>query len=118
MKRALVILDHGSRKPEAHAHLERLAASVRERAPELLVQIAHMELAEPDLALAISRCVAAGADEVAVHPLFLVPGRHLTHDIPELVESAAAAHPGVRVHLLEALGDRPELADLILSTLG
>ena len=87
MSRALVILDHGSRRAEAHAQLEALAASVRERAPELFVSVAHLELAEPSLADAVEACIAAGAQEVCVHPLFLAPGRHLADDVPRLVES-------------------------------
>lgn len=117
MTRALVIVDHGSRRSEAHAHLEGLAAAVRERAPGLEVRIAHMELAAPSVADAIDACARAGADEIAVHPLFLAPGRHLAHDIPELIAAAAGRHPGVRIRLLEPLGTRPELADLILASL-
>jgi len=117
LKRALVIVDHGSRQPEAHAHLERIAAAVRDRAPGLEVRVAHMELAEPSIADAIAASVAAGAEEVCVHPFFLVPGRHLASDIPALISAAAADHPEVRIRLLEPLGDRHELADLILATL-
>lgn len=117
MSRGLVIVDHGSRKPEAHEHLERVAEAVRARAPELVVRVAHMELAEPDLAAALEACVEAGVDEIAVHPLFLVPGRHLSEDIPRLLAEAAERHPGVRVRLLEPVGSRPELAELILATL-
>ena len=43
-----------------------------------------------------------GAEEVLVHPLFLVPGRHLTRDIPALVRQVEARvraenKPGGRV---------------------
>ena len=117
MKRALVIVDHGSRRPEAHRHLETLAEQVQSRAAELLVCAAHMELAEPSLEKAIDRCVEAGAEEVLVHPLFLAPGRHLAQDIPRLVEEAVARHPGLRVRITAALGERPELVELILASL-
>jgi sirohydrochlorin ferrochelatase len=114
---ALILVDHGSRKSEAHEHLEKIAAAVRERRAGLDVRVAHMELASPSLAEAVAACVEAGADEIAVHPFFLVPGRHMAEDIPALVEAAAAAHPGVHVRVLEPLGVRPELADLILASL-
>ena len=115
--RALVIVDHGSRRPDAHAHLETLGRRVQERAPELLVRIAHMEQAEPSLAQTIEACIGEGVSEVAVHPLFLAPGRHLTEDIPALVEGVRASHPGVTIRLLDPVGAREELADLILATL-
>ncbi len=115
--RALIILDHGSRLPEAHAALERLAGALRRRAPGLIVCAAHLEQAEPTLAQAIERCAAEGASAISVHPLFLAPGRHLTRDIPEQLEAARRARPELEIQLLAALGTRDELADLILATL-
>ena len=114
MKRALVIVDHGSRADAAHAHLEAIAARVRERAPEWIVRAAHMELAPPSLDEAVEACVREGAEEVSVHPFFLSPGRHLSEDIPALVRAAAERHPGVRVRLTRAVGELPELVELIL----
>ncbi len=117
MTRALVIVDHGSRREEAHLQLETLAHRVRERAPELRVYLAHLELVEPTLEQALARCAAAGCNEVAVHPLFLAPGRHLIEDLPARVELAAASHPGLRVCVTQPLGAREELADLVLASL-
>lgn len=115
--RGLIIVDHGSRRPDAHEHLARVAAAVRERCPDLLVSVAHMELAAPSLAEALDACVASGANPVWIHPLFLVPGHHLVTDIPALVASAASRHPDVAIELTPALGMSPGIADLILSTL-
>jgi sirohydrochlorin cobaltochelatase len=115
--RALVILDHGSRAPEAHAHLLRLAEAVARLAPDLRVRVAHLEQAEPGLPEAIRALAAEGAREISVHPLFLAPGRHLEHDVPAQLRAARAAHPGLSIRLCEPLGSRPELAELILRTL-
>ncbi len=117
MTRALIILDHGSRRPEAHEHLERIAARVRESDASLCVFTAHLELAEPSLADAIAACADAGYGEVAIHPLFLIPGNHVARDIPEIVAEAARRHPELDIRLLEPIGERPELASLILATL-
>ena len=117
MSRALLIVDHGSRRPEAHAHLERLAAQVRERAPELYVYIAHLEMAQPSVEDALAACVRDGLHDVAIHPLFLIPGRHLTHDLPEQIRRACAAQPELSVRLLDSLGEHPGLADLVLESL-
>ncbi|NNL86559.1 MAG: cobalamin biosynthesis protein CbiX, partial [Myxococcales bacterium] len=74
------------------------------------------ELASPSLAEALDRCVAAGAREVWVHPFFLVPGRHLSTDIPAQLAAEAERHPGVSVQLTSALGMTAGIADLVLST--
>jgi sirohydrochlorin ferrochelatase len=114
MRRALLIVDHGSGRPEAHEHLERIAARVSELAPDWVVRVAHMELASPSIEAGIEACVSDGADEVSIHPLFLVPGRHLTEDIPGLVRDAARRHPHVQIRITESLGASPGLPALIL----
>lgn len=119
MKRALVIVDHGSRRAEANEHLERVAAEVGRLARGVPVYVAHMDLASPSIDEAIAACARDGAEEVLVHPFFLVPGQHLRGDIPALVEEAAARHPGVRVRVTEPLGSAPGIAELIVrSALG
>jgi len=114
VKRALLIIDHGSRLPQAHQHLEAIAREVRERAPGWIVGVAHMELVAPSLEEAVDACVRDGATEIVVHPFFLVPGQHLTRDIPELIARAAAKHPGVGIALTDPIGEAPGIADLVL----
>ncbi len=117
MSRALLIVDHGSRRPEAHEHLEWIAEQVRRARPGLAVYIAHMELAEPSIADAVLACARDGVSELVVHPFFLVPGLHLAEDVPALVEEAARGHTGLRFRITEPVGSAPDIARLILSTL-
>ncbi len=114
MKRAIVLVDHGSRRAEANAVLDEIAVRLRRRRPDCLVEPAHMELASPTLGEAIDACVAAGASEIVVHPYFLVPGRHSTRDIPTLVREATRRHPGVAVRVSEPLGVHDALLDVVL----
>jgi sirohydrochlorin ferrochelatase len=112
--RAIVLIDHGSRLPEANAVVEEVAAALRARLGGAPVEVAHLELAPPDLAEAVSRCVARGAAEIDVQPFFLAPGRHSTRDIPRLAAAAAERHPGVSIRVGEPLGAHPALVDAVL----
>lgn len=117
MKRAVLLVDHGSRRAEANRTLDEVAELVRARRPDWIVQVAHMELASPGIAEGLAACLAKGAHEVVVHPYFLAPGRHSTRDIPRMVREAAASHPGLgalRVRVSEPLGSHPALVDAIL----
>ena len=116
--RAYVIVDHGSREPEANAVVEEVAAQVGAHLGGAPVRAAHMELAAPSLAEALDACVAGGAGEVVVVPYFLAPGRHSTGDIPRLAAEAAARHPGVTVRVTEPLGVHPGLVEAVLDRLG
>jgi sirohydrochlorin ferrochelatase len=112
--RAILLVDHGSRRPEANALLEALAERLRRRLPDRLVQVAHMELAQPSIEQGIDACATAGASEVVVHPYFLAPGSHTTQTIPERVEEAKRRHPGLRVRISEPLGLHEKLLDVVL----
>src|SRR6266850_167227 len=94
-KPALLLIDHGSRRQDANDLLPQVARMVREMSGFKIVYFAHMELAEPTIQQGFDACVAAGADEVIVHPYFLGPGRHSISDIPRMVAQAAATHAGV-----------------------
>ena len=70
---AVVLIDHGSRETAANAVVESVANALRARLPRRTVEIAHLELAPPDLADAVARSVALGAREIVVQPFFLAP---------------------------------------------
>jgi sirohydrochlorin ferrochelatase len=114
-RRALLIVDHGSRSADANRQLEELAARVRAARPELVVELAHMEIAPPTIADGVAGCVRAGAREVVVCPWFLGPGRHTTETIPELVARAAADYDGLHVRIAEPLGIDERLIEVLLS---
>jgi sirohydrochlorin ferrochelatase len=119
VKRAIVIVDHGSRQAAANSVVEQLAQLVQARAGAgVAVSSAHLEAAEPSLPSALDVCVSRGAREVTVQPLFLVPGRHATQDLPELLSAARQRHPGVRFELGAVIGPDPLLAELILRRCG
>ncbi len=110
----IVLVDHGSKRDEANALLEDVAQLFRGTTSAAIVEIAHMELAEPTIAQAIARCVALGARRIVVHPYFLAPGRHSTADIPRMVAEAAAAHPGLAYSVTAPLGLDLRMTDIIL----
>jgi sirohydrochlorin ferrochelatase len=109
----IIIVDHGSRRAEANALLDTIAAHYRARTGAAIVEPAHMELAEPSIAQAFDRCVAAGAETVVIALFFLSPGRHSREDIPQLAAEAAARHPGVHWYITPPLGQNPALIDLL-----
>lgn len=118
VRRAVLLVDHGSRRPEASAQLDTLARRVAERLPGWIVETAHLELVPPSLAEGLAACVAAGARDVVIHPFLLAPGRHVLEDLPRLAAEAAARHPGVVVRVSEALGLHEKLVDVVLERIG
>lgn len=112
--RAVLLVDHGSKRAEANRRLHELARELAERGPYDIVEAAHMEIAAPDIAAGFARCAERGAESVVVHPFFLSPGRHVVEDIPRLCREAAAAHPRIRWCVSEPVGASPLLTDAVL----
>jgi len=111
---AVLLIDHGSRRAEANALLEAVAEEVRQRLPGRIVQVAHMEIAEPSIEQGVEACVNAGASAIVVHPYFLGPGNHTRNDIPKLVAAAAARHVNLQITLSDPLGLHSKLIDVVL----
>jgi sirohydrochlorin ferrochelatase len=119
MNRAIVLIDHGSRRAEANDALEEVAEAIRGIAGEsLVVATAHMEIVAPTLRDALVACVEAGAREIVVVPYFLSPGRHVSEDIPAMAEEAARGLEDVRVRVTAPLGPDEALARLALVRVG
>ncbi len=109
----VVVVDHGSRRTGSNAVFESFVRSTSDRLPYPIVEVAHMELAEPTVGTAFDRCVTAGATVVVVAPWFLGPGSHWDRDLPALAAEAAGRHPGIRWLVAAPLGPDPLLLDLV-----
>lgn len=91
----VIIVDHGSRRQESNCMLDAFVDMYRKRTGHPIVELAHMELAQPTIKEAFDSCVNQGAARVIISPYFLSPGRHWKQDIPSLAAEAAKEHPGV-----------------------
>jgi len=110
---ALQLIAHGSRRAEANADLEHVAAEVRARGRYPVVQVSFLELAEPDIEGGGALCVEAGASDVILLPYFLSPGKHVVEDLTAARDRLAARFPAVRFTLAEPLGRHPLLIDVV-----
>ncbi|MGL6095915.1 MAG: sirohydrochlorin chelatase [Fimbriiglobus sp.] len=111
--KALLLMAHGSRRPEANADLEFVAARMRERDRYSVVQVSFLELAEPTIAGGGAACVEAGATHVVMLPYFLSPGVHVRDDMTEARDELAARFPGVMFRLAEPLGRHPLMLEVV-----
>src|SRR5256885_862460 len=76
METGIIIVDHGSRRPESNQMLEEISALFARR----------------------------GATRIVVAPFFLGPGKHWTGDIPGLTAAAAREFPHTSYHVTMPLG--------------
>jgi sirohydrochlorin ferrochelatase len=117
--RAILLIDHGSRRVAANETLACMANLVQHLVGDTaIVRYAHMELAEPTIAQGFAQCAESGADEVIAFPYMLAPGRHSTGDIPRLVAAVAVGYPSVSYQVTAAFGVHEHLAAVVLARAG
>jgi sirohydrochlorin cobaltochelatase len=105
MTAGLILFAHGARDPRWAAPFEAVAAAVRQARPGLPVRLAFLEFMAPTLPEAGAELAAAGCRQLTVLPMFLGAGGHVRKDLPLLLEQIRAAHPGLAVTLLPAVGE-------------
>ena len=118
MSAAVLLIAHGSRRPEANDDLARLAEALRSKGHYPIVETAYLELAGPDIPTAGAHCVAAGAALVKMLPWFLSAGAHVVDDLEHHRRDLAARFPDVTFELCPPLGVHPLMIDIVLDRLG
>ena len=105
MKRGLLLFAHGARDPRWALPFDDVARRVRAADPAVAVELSFLEFMAPTLLEGGARLATAGCAVVDVVPLFLGAGGHVRKDLPALLDTLAAAHPGVRWQLRPAIGE-------------
>jgi sirohydrochlorin ferrochelatase len=111
--KALLIMTHGSPRPEANDDIRKLADVIRERRVYPYVTIGYLDCNEPDIAAAIDECVAAGATDIAAVPYFLHSGKHMLRDLPAILAERSVCYPKVRIVMGDYVGQEPQMADVL-----
>jgi sirohydrochlorin ferrochelatase len=112
-KKAIILLGHGSRVPDAGKHMEKVATGLRGKYGYQMVEICYMSRLGPHFPEIFEKCVRQGAIDVMVIPYFLHDGLHLVLDIPEMLQETGAQYPHVKLVLGKNLGFDDLLVDLV-----
>lgn len=113
MKRAVLLIGHGSKIEGSSEAMDQVVEELRKRDPATLFQTAFLELQSPNIPNGIDFCVKQGAGEVIAVPYFVQTGKHVVHDIPRIIEEAKAAHPKIFISLADYLGFDPRITSII-----
>ena len=111
--RAIVLFAHGSRDPLWHRPMQAVAERVAAQLPSTHVTCAYLELSTPSLMEAVQQLVDNGCIQVRIVPMFFGVGKHVREDLPVMLQALRDAHPAVKFEPLPAVGEHPDLLDLM-----
>ncbi|NMH72184.1 sirohydrochlorin chelatase [Bacillus sp. RO2] len=113
MTRAILYVGHGTRSKKGAEEAKEFLRRVFARVDAPIQEISFLELTEPYIPEGFERCVAKGATEIIVVPVFLLTAGHIKEDIPEALEPLCLKYPEVSVELVPAFGVQARIVDAI-----
>ena len=111
MTKAILYIGHGTRSKQGAEEAKGFLRRVMEQVHVPIQEISFLELTEPFIAEGFARCVARGATEITIVPIFLLTAGHIKEDIPRALEPLLAKHPEVRVRTAEAFGVQERIVE-------
>jgi sirohydrochlorin cobaltochelatase len=103
-KLGVMLCGHGSRDEDAVAEFAVLAERLSGRLPDWPVEYGYLEFAHPIIREGLERLRARGVSRALAVPGMLFAAGHAKNDIPSVLNSYAADHPGFRVEYGKDLG--------------
>ncbi len=112
----VMVCGHGSRDVEAIREFEAVARGIRRRLPQYDVESGFLEFAKPIIRDGLDKLRARRVTQILAVPGMLFAAGHAKNDIPSVLRTYEAQHPGLSIHygrelaiddkLLRAAGDR------------
>lgn len=101
---AILVIGHGSRSVSAVEEFHQVAAQLKKRFPNRLVETGFLEFATPVIAEGLEKLIAQGAKDIIGVPGMLMAAGHAKNDIPSEINTLMAANPGVQITYATELG--------------
>lgn len=116
--RYILFVGHGSRDERGNDEVREFVGGLIASKNYQNTEVCFLEFGSPDISTGIDACVNAGADEVIVIPLILLPAGHSKLHIPLAIDNARGKYPHVKffygtpvgtdMKVLEILNERLE----------
>ncbi len=100
----VMVCGHGSRDEDAIAEFESVAAGIRVRLPDYDVESGFLEFATPVIREGLAKLRARGNGLCLAVPGMLFAAGHAKNDIPSVLNTFEAEHPGMEIRYARELG--------------
>lgn len=103
--KALILFAHGARAASWAAPFQRLQQLTQESLPAVKVELAFLELMQPQLPETVERLIADGCRDITVTPIFLGQGGHVLRDLPLMIDALRVRFPQTHIKQVVAAGE-------------
>ncbi len=105
----ILLIGHGSRDEAAIAEFGALARRVAARIPDFAIDHAFLEFAKPVIRDGLAALRRRGVQRILAIPGMLFAAGHVKNDVPSVLNTYMAQHPGIEVRYGRDLGIDPRM---------
>lgn len=112
MKKALLIIDRGSKMKEVQEELRNTCELIKYKTDYSYVDFCFLEVIPPYIGEGIRKCINRGADSITIVPYFLYPGMKLKDAV---TQTAAIIHQeDKKMVITKPLSYQPSISEIVL----
>ncbi len=115
LRKALLIVDRGSREPDVRQELIEICSLAKRRAGYDYADYCFLEVLPPFIAEGISRCTSSGVGFITVMPYFLYPGMKLKDTVKQ--SARIGRDRKLKMVITKPLSYHPMMAQIIIDRL-
>ena len=117
--KSLIIIAHGSRKETSNSEVIKIVDDIK-NSDTLYnnIESAFLEFATPTIEQSVKKCIEEKSQEIDIYPYFLNSGKHVTSDIPNVIEELKIKYLNIKFSILPHFGQSKTITKIILSDIG
>jgi sirohydrochlorin ferrochelatase len=118
LMKGLILIAHGSKKELSNNEFLSLVDNVRSKDIVFdLIDAAFLEFAKPDIKDLVEVFISKNINDVYFYPYFLNSGKHVTIDLPNIINSLKLKYSNINFKLLPHFGLSSNITDIIINDL-
>lgn len=111
----LILVAHGSKKDLSNKEFVNLVNLIKQKDKNFSqIEAAFLEFASPNIFDVVDDFVKKGISTIYIYPYFLNSGKHVSIDLPNIIQMLDSSNSLVKFILLRHFGKSEMISDIIL----
>lgn len=113
--KALVLIAHGSKRSLSNEEFVDLVNKIKNKDENFSeIEAAFLELATPSIQTVAKKFISQSIKKIYFYPYFLNSGKHVSVDLPDILNELKEEYPTIDFVLLKHFGSSDRISDIIL----
>lgn len=114
----LIMIAHGSKKKLSNNEFLNLVEEIEKKNDNFSkVEASFLEFATPDIDSVVKNFLNNGISKIYFYPYFLNSGKHVSVDLPDIINNLKKTYPLIEFILLPHFGVSDKISDIIIEDL-